>query len=321
MAEGDDQPMSLRKRIGYLKWILFQGGWADHVYTKRLNQLSDEASRKATALSPVPVATAADVEVHMLCGHRHVPMAIWAWWSLLRFCAGKYAAVLHSDGSLTAADIARFQKAFPGIRVEPAQSTDEIFAGVGGKAAFPFLHQFREDLKLSRKIMDFHMLARGKVVIMLDSDILFFRHPTELFDAAEQCRTLGSGVAFNKDIGSMFSATPEILSAHYKRNVPECFNSGLVVLPRFDLEGLKTIEALVAAAEPSWRKNYFMEQTTLAVVSAALGAAPLPAKYRVADSEQSCRLDEGDLVCIHYAGKANRPRFFDFGIPKVAAGA
>lgn len=306
--------MSIRKQLGVLKWILLDGGWPEYSYNRRLDALYRRALKQAAVLPPVPAATNADVEIHMLCGTKHAPIALWAWWSLLRFCDGRFGAVTHSDGSLTPEDIARFQKAIPGMRVEAEKSLDEIFGPFGGKQRLGNIMDIRGRHKLAKKITDFHVLSKAKVVIILDSDILFFKKPVEVLDAIDECLNGGTHVVYNEDVQSNYMATPEVLSKHYQQPVPSCFNSGLVVFPRFDGPILDRMEAVLAKAEEDWRKNYFLEQTVSAIMAGQFGATPLPKTYFVADGGHAI---SPDAICVHYAGKGNRPDFFGHGIPKL----
>jgi hypothetical protein len=105
-----------RRRAGQMRDSL--------LYGRENRRLADEAAamqagwiQAATdALPPLPDCGAVTVEVHTLCGTGQVLMGIWSSYSLMCFVPGA-RLVVHDDGTLTRADLARWQRPVPRLRV------------------------------------------------------------------------------------------------------------------------------------------------------------------------------------------------------------
>lgn len=186
-------------------------------YRQALKRQREEALRLRSdraAFATRPFLTgqdAPDFEVHMLLGHRHVGMTLWAVKSFLHACGRRFAVVLHEDGSLTADDVAVLERHLIGVRiirkaVADAEMDDRL-------RPYANCHDYRYANKLhsdhrnagynmhifALRLFDFNFYSRAAKRMFLDADILFFRRPDEIvqwIDDPADARSLYSVEAY-----------------------------------------------------------------------------------------------------------------------------
>lgn len=319
-----DSPQNLlykvRKRLGYAKYVLLDGGHREVRYKwgldrlnrwagSLLNQLASEG-----VLQPIDTPVKSEVELHMLCGRSHVTMAIWSLWSLLRWADGKIAPVIHSDGSLTPQDVLRFRQFFPQVRFvweEQAQQwVEQRFAG----SEFDTLRSFRTHIFGSRLLAS-HMSEQVRVVVAMDSDVLFFERPSEVIERLNATSSESPVLTSFRDHFDWVTviAPATEFEARCGTRIERGFNAGMVVLPKFGEEQFRFLERMLRAYTPEWRAHYFAEQTLLALMAGEFGWHELPPLYQIGQPTNS-----PDAIAIHYvSNKAVRPRFFSEGLPRL----
>jgi hypothetical protein len=299
----------LRKAAGYYKWFYLQGGRKRFAYAHEAKRLQDQSARHLDRLTPIKLAGESDVEVHVLCGVNQAVMAIWGLWSFSHFTGGQFATFVHSDGSLTPADVKRFQKFFPNIHnVDPGTFDGEFRQQIGDE--FAFVRRFRDGHMFGHKLIDPHLSRRAKVILLLDTDIIFFSKPDEVLERCEQAKA-GRQVTSGLDARCAYVADPEAISQKLGVRVAEKLNAGLVIMPKFDRTDFELIERSLHGFEAEWVKSYFAEQTLYAIFAGEHGWHPLSDRYPVGRGSP-------DSVAIHYASGL-RHRFFTEGVPRLLA--
>lgn len=121
-----------------------------------------------------------DVSMHMLFGARDFLMGLWSLGSFYRVMPEVGELVIHSDGSLTKHHKNAIRKLFPDVRIEDAKEFMERHGD--SLSGHPALKKFREVYPKfqSKKLIDQYVLSGKKIRILLDSDILWFREPSEI---------------------------------------------------------------------------------------------------------------------------------------------
>lgn len=223
--------------------------------SKQLAELNEKVLRQhydTSVLSTRPYITGLDAphfELHMLLGHRHVGMCLWAVKSFLHFTGKRYQIVLHEDGSLTEEDIATLEKHLINVTIIKKNHADEAIKKLVGDlpntSAFRFSyaettnHRGSYNLYIMSLILfDMNMLSKASKRIILDADVLFFKRPDQLIDWIENSddtRCLYSVEAF-----SPYKNEKHELC--FGPRTPPAFNSGLLCLHEsvFDLAYLET---------------------------------------------------------------------------------
>lgn len=302
---------TVRKQLGYQKWYWFQGGRANVTYKRMVADMDAQAKRELSLLKPIPVTNGLPVECHMYCGHNQIAMGVWAWWSFLRFAHQDVTPIMHSDGSLTREDAALLQHHFPGMVVHDKSRSDEIIRTKIPADKYPHLNGLSNTYVLGARLASFHLDSVAEKIMILDSDVLFLERPTELLN---YCHRQSPSIVAMKDIKPAYAAPCEEMSRVLGLNIPDLVNGGLCVIPRYTPEMIDWIEKMLNAMPDAWRKNYFLEQTLLAIVAAREGITLLTEKdYRI-----ECDRYNQPALCLHYVGGTNiRPRFYTEGIEKL----
>lgn len=298
---------SVRKKLGYQKWYWFQGGRANVEYDRMIARLDQEAGRDLTLLKPLPVVNGLPIECHMYCGHKQIAMGTWAWWSFLRFAREHVTPVMHSDGSLNADDKALLQRLFPGMIVKDKSYSAGIIENQIPAAKFPHLHDLSKRYVLGARLASFHLGSTAQKIMILDSDILFFRYPDELI---EQMHKDSPAIVAMADIKPAYAAPYDEMSRVMGFPIPDLVNGGLCVIPRYTPEMIEWIEWALNTMPREWRENYFLEQTLLAIVAGKVGIHLLSDQYRIPTYRSNT-----DSLCYHYVGGKNiRPRLYTEGV-------
>jgi hypothetical protein len=273
----------------------------------------------ADALPPLPDAGPATVEVHTLCGTGQVPMGVWSSYSLMRFLPGA-RLVVHDDGTLTRADVERWRRPVPRLRVIPRE--EGRAAAAAHLVRFPHARDWSLAHRVGAKLGGFKTLG-GDRRIEADTDTLTLSAPKAALDGLDDP---GLRLAWNRDLKSHYAYSPsllqEVLGDALAGPLPEGLNSGFMAADRMTEADWAAVEAALACLEADPRTDpllFWMEQTLIAILAAALGdaARPLPEAYDVHYGPTR----PGTAV-RHYVGVPRiRPRFFTEGVPAMIRNA
>jgi hypothetical protein len=207
----------------------------------------------------------------------------------------RWPFVFHDDGSLPAAAIHRISRMFPESEVVPRSAADARASEFLARHPRCLSHRSQHNLML--KFLDTAAWARTASLIVLDSDVIFFRHPREILDWIASAANVSR---YNEDTREKFCIPrPDIEKALAIRPAVR-FNSGLVLLPTntFDLD---LAESLLAAFESTAHAPQFFEQTLYALMAtrAPGGAIPLPRTYEISWGYWRA----SGSICRHYVGE------------------
>jgi hypothetical protein len=122
----------------------------------------------------------------MLFGERDFLMALWSLASFYQVMPEVGALVIHSDGTLTDLHKKSIKKLFPTCVIEDAAHFLNLHEHELSK--FPSLVTFRREFKgfQAKKLIDQYVVAKKPMRLLLDSDMVWFREPTELVGAIRQ---------------------------------------------------------------------------------------------------------------------------------------
>ncbi len=234
-------------------------------------------------------------EIHVLTSAGDWLNLIWGLKSFYHYSGRHYALCIHGDPSLTAEQQATLQAHFPDARVIDRASADARAAEVLAKYPLALALRQQHDLSPnSPKIFDFPAYLASGRLFLFDSDLLFFREPTELLRRLEDPDyTLNS---VNSDVASAYTVDPTTVKEKMGFELIERFNSGLGVIHKASLsyDWLEEFLTLPEITSHFWR----IEQTLFALCGSRHGAELLPPEYDV-------RLEKGlgERPMRHYVGK------------------
>ncbi|HLG54682.1 MAG TPA: hypothetical protein VI485_05090 [Vicinamibacterales bacterium] len=265
-------------------------------------------------LNTAPVRTdvpgSGPIEVHLLCHRGDYLCAIWALKSLCLTSGVRWPVVIHLQGRVTSTMRRRLRRHLPDARLIEQDAAD---AAVRQALAsdYPRLLEARRQSPFMMKLVDPVLLTKAERIVVLDSDVLFFRDPQELRAHAEGASN-GSWV-FQRDPISTYNVTEAEARSAFGIALPDCVNSGIAVIPR-SLVDLRLCERLLEHPDVR-RPSGWIEQTLFALCAGARGDVTYLSSSYVISLERG--LDYDALTARHYAGPS-RPLLTEEGMPYAA---
>jgi hypothetical protein len=282
-------------------------------YRVVLRKLGAGPLRRVTDLPPVevPIPGPGDACLHVLTKWSEWTYALWACRSLLTRLAAPLPVYIHDDGSLGDQAIAAVRRSLPGVQViRRADADDAVLQALQG---LPRCRQLREENILSLKLFDPWVVQPTGDVILLDSDVLFFRRPVEI---EAWLRSAGRVNLWN--VGGDYSAeTLARARAALHTNhptVPVGFNAGLGLIPRSVMSFDAAEEVLSHASVSS--NPWLTEQNVYGLLGIAADFTPLPRRYFIA-TPSGRSPNVRTLTAKHYVG-ASRGLFVSEGLLELA---
>lgn len=205
---------------------------ATNLATKLINKsekvlrksLADRYNKKffneALNTPPISVNPESSVEIHSLCGQRDLNMLLLCLKSFIRFY-NQVRLVVHDDGTLGPFGRELLQYHIPGIEIFDIKAQPDEFDELA-----------HEDFNVY-KAKGVYNHSKGEKVIMMDSDMLFLRKPSEIIDwihSDEKVRLYG------EDHYEHHSKYIEIETLSDHKPLAPKVNAGLICLYPEDLE-------------------------------------------------------------------------------------
>lgn len=214
-------------------------------------------------------------EIHVLTSSRDWLNLTWALKSFYWASNKRYALCIHDDGTLTTEQQGSFRQHFPESRVIDKQTANEYV--LARLANYPNCLNFRKTNPLSPKVFDFAAYLESDRMLLLDSDVLFFKKPTALLNRIENPNYQLNTV--NGDTASAFTVDPATVREKCGFEMVDRFNSGLGLIHKdsLNLDWIEEFLALPGIIGHFWR----IEQTLYALLSSKFGAELLPPAYDV----------------------------------------
>lgn len=235
----------------------------------------DHVRPRILQTNPVPGLNDDAAEVHVLTSKQDWLNLIWALKSFYAHSEHPFRLVIHEDGTLPAEGEAHLQAHFPEARLVTRKESDTaVFETLKD---YPRCLQFRQTNHLSLKIMDFPLFLEADRMVLLDSDVLFYRRPEALMD-----RILDPNYDYNTvngDAQPALTVTAEDVQARFGFAPIERYNSGLGLIHKASLryDWMEEFLELPGILDHWWR----IEQTLFALCSARFGNELLPSEYDV----------------------------------------
>ena len=258
-------------------------------------------------LSTAPVKqTVSDVcEIHVLTSESDLLNMLWALKSFYRISGSTFKLCIHDDGSLQRASRELLSNHFPNARLILRSDADLVMNEA--LQSYPLCKQLRASHCLALKLFDFLHYLESDRLLLIDSDILFFRHPTELLRRIEDPTYLCNTV--NGDVKDSYTVTADAVREQCGFFLQSRFNSGLGLIHRksvtfADVERYLSLPNITS-------HPWLIEQTLFALCSSQHGVQLLPQDYDV-----SLATPLEARPCRHYVG-AIRHLLYDEGIRKL----
>ncbi|PAW68616.1 MAG: hypothetical protein B9S34_01790 [Opitutia bacterium Tous-C1TDCM] len=283
-------------RIVYLLWhypqqVARDGAvWHWHLWRGR----NDMAAAIAGLAAP-PVPAGPVLPVHYLTGKRYLPLTLISALSLQHQTGRPVQPVLCDDGSLAADDLATLHRIFPRAEVIAKETVAANLERHLPESRFPFLRRIRLGYIHLRKLTDIQTAGPGWRLV-LDSDVFFFRPPTQLLDfmAAEKW-------CFMQDCMQSYGAPLETLAALAGAPVHPQINVGLCHVRSTDIDW-DFVEHCARVLLFRHGFSYYLEQALMAVLMGRFGAKALGSDYLVYPTPEQAR--RAEHTALHYVDRS-----------------
>jgi Glycosyl transferase family 8 len=302
----------LRRTLGRVKQRLLDE-WPYIPMRQKAARIAQMARQSLSDAPKVICDNNGRFEVHILCGERHADMGMWASWSLLRFFPPSQLWV-HSDGTLTEESLDRWNQVIAGVKYVAPDAGNHAWSK-SAIAGCPNLNEFRRVAFYAAKFTDFHLFGQSEKILIIDSDILCFKPPKEIFPLVDAA---GAVFAYNTQFDDAYVADVEDIERIIGVAPPTRFNSGFMVMSRFDeadyLRMENYMERLRSYTSHNPWTHLYTEQTLFGIAAALSGVAkPLSNSYGVTRGRKV-----SSAVVRHYVGLPSvRPRFYTEGVTEI----
>lgn len=239
------------------------------------------------------------VELHLLCYLRDYLTAIWSLKSFYWKSGANYPLAIHIHGRLPAMASRRLARHFPDARILTYDAASAQVSRMLDEGKYERLRKWRDSSGFMLKLVDFNLLNQGRVMLALDSDLLFFRPPSEVIGAVETACDTGA-ITIQRDVQSTYNIDTAHAQAKWGIDLPEHVNTGIVVCRR-ECVSMRQCEEWLG--DPAIARPTGWIEQTLYAMSAAGRARYLPETYLVS---RQTDLELSSLVMRHYAGDTRR---------------
>lgn len=122
-----------------------------------------------------------DFEIHVLCQKNDAHILGWALKSFLHFSKLCPNIIVHDDGSFDKKLASMFESKFSNLRVLFKTEADQLIKNYPGLP--DDIRKYRDKgHPIVKEFFDLFLLSNAKKVMICDSDLLFFKRPTEIID-------------------------------------------------------------------------------------------------------------------------------------------
>lgn len=291
---------------GYHRRILFSIGPFGYLRFLYARHIHLPAIAKAPPLS----GRDRSFEVHMLLNHGRILEGAWALYSFQHLSEASAHIVIHDDGTLQDKDLTLLRSLFSPITIWRRAAADDVCVSRLKQLGFERLVRFRSQLVFALKLTDPVLLGRTRSIVIMDSDVLFFKTPTEILNAA-----LSGEAAYSLNCGDYYCVPESDLSDLIGGPlIPRC-NAGLLVVDRrlVDLERWNDYLREPRFWNSDGTGEYHAEETLWACELARLKATPLPASYAIGAPKPS----KFHFGHYHGGGPYHSTLFYTRGLPYV----
>ena len=234
--------------------------------------------------------------IHMLLCGKDLEMGICAAKSFILASAQPFVFTFHDDGSLTPSDKDLLFFHFPKcIVIDYEDSLQKAKTYFGEQSE---IYKMRLKGVMMLKLIDIKLFSDKKKAILIDSDILFFDFPQEIFNAVNDPHFPN---CFNRDIDTAYMTDQSVLERICGHALPERINAGLSILNTDSIQ-FEVLENWLCEIRDQQIPiiMHRIEQSLISMLStcSVYKTTYLPVSYDV-----SFFKDVHTSVCKHYVGR------------------
>lgn len=259
---------------------------------------------------------AAACEVHIMTYDHDWRMALWTAKSFYAAAGVDWPIVFHEGGRLSRRCQSQLLRHFPAARTLTMRAANRTVGELLASSGLKRCLEARQQSIMLLKMIDCLVLSEARHLLILDSDVLFFRRPQEILDAVANADPRSM---FNRDcaVYEHYTVSPEAAKARYRIDLAPSVNAGLTLVHRASL-GLEMLEEFLA--DPDITSDpWLIEQTLQALCGSRVGMRLLSDLYVVSRGTGLTTSDGRPLVAKHYPSYP-RPYLYFEGMVELLAG-
>jgi len=279
-------------------------------YTLRRKRVESKILRtRSIYTTPLDDPETVPCEVRILTYEADYLMALWAAKSFYYYAGVEWPLVWQQGGPLSPRCVRLLHDHFPNSTFLPLAETDALVEGALHHMGLHATVAVRRTAVYLRKPIDFRILSRCPKALFLDTDVLFFRKPTDVLDAVH---TGSQRNYFNRDANNGYPMAPDEAEKRFGVRPIERLNAGLGLVCRESID-LKEVDRYLQ--DPAMQGKFFTDQLVYALLGATFATELLPDTY-VLSGKPGLDVLGAPAVARHYAG-TTRPLMYREGIPRL----
>jgi len=229
-----------------------------------LNSLKIDAGKKAMQKASInlscPQASSNDLQIHFLTGKKFWYQTVFCAYSLVKVVNKPIQFVFYDDGTFDAKLIEDAKSQFPGCIIHLMSEIDERLAKSLPLDKFPILNHKRKIYPHIKKLTDVHCGLEGWKIV-LDSDMLFFKYPTQMMEWLENPIV----PFFILDIDNAYHYSFELMEKLTNQRIERNLNVGAIGLKSETIDW-NQLEQWIGIMEGQEGKSYYLEQALSAMI-------------------------------------------------------
>ncbi|MDB4927014.1 hypothetical protein [Mucilaginibacter sp.] len=244
--------------LSWLKQVRQCGGIVNFILIEKGKKNMAKSAQKLHIKKPSKI----DANVYFLTGKKFWPLTAFCMYSLVKVCNNTIRPVFIDDGTLDKELIKKIKTQFPDSIVKTKEQIEVLVNELLPPLKYPHINKKRTIYPHIKKLTDIHVGSTGWKMV-LDSDMLFFKHPTQVIN-------------WLKNPQQPFFLFDPICSYHYSINLMEQL-SGHTIVPNLNVGavGLKSelinwdkLEQWIGQLEGKEGTSYLLEQALSAMLVA-----------------------------------------------------
>jgi len=233
------------------------------------------------------------VSVHLLVSSKTWHGGVLAAMSFEFFTQRRWNLFFHEDGSVSELEQKKIEQVFPGVHFISRASSEKLMQQ--RLQPYPNCQSLRQKHNLFLKFFDLPAFASGTRMILLDSDVIFFKKPQEILDwvdgQSQECW-------YNEDTTEKYCIPRYEIEPALRIKLWPRFNSGLVLMPLTAIS-LPLAEQLLTTFKTTAHHPQFFEQTLYALMASNWNrGGALPPTYEISWGF----FRKPHSICRHYVG-------------------
>ena len=256
---------------------------------------------------PIVCNNGSEFEVHIVTSEKGFLDAIWCLKTFYHYSGLRPKLVIHEDGTLSIDSIKTFLEHFVNCRVIRRKDADEDLKHFLADYKYSQKNRLNKDFFCALKLFDAFYYAETDKLLLLDSDILFFKKPNEIIKYIKEGKPF-----FNSDCLNAYAKSISELNKIFGVNTLSMVNAGLMfLLKEYYINNLDFIEYYFKRMEETAQNRDINrhEQTLHALLLSKCGAIRLNENYQISKQPITDK-----TVSHHFVDDGSRDNFYKEGL-------